>query len=133
MNKLVNEWLSFANKDLKTVVKLLDDPELTNIVAFHTHQCIEKSFKAVICLKVEDIPRKHNLLKLYGTVRNYCKLDIDITTLEEISETYIDSRYPSDMGLLPYGSLSTQRSEDFYKEAKYIYEQIEKYIATESK
>ncbi|QEN04595.1 HEPN domain-containing protein [Thiospirochaeta perfilievii] len=132
MNKLVNEWLSFASKDLKTVVKLIDDPDLTNVVAFHIHQCIEKCFKAVICLKVEEVPRKHNLIKLYGTVRNYCKLDINMNTLEEISEVYIDTRYPSDMGLMPYGSLSIERAEDFQREAKYIYKQIEKFVTTES-
>ncbi len=74
---------------------------------------------------------KHNLLRLYGSVRNYCKLDIDMTLLEEISETYIDVRYPADMGLLPYGSLSIERSKDFYREAKYIYKQIENLVLNE--
>ena len=128
MNKLVKEWLLFAFKDLKTVIKLLDEPDLTNVVAFHSHQCVEKCFKAIICLNTESVPMKHNLLRLYGTVRNYCKLEIDMTLLEEISETYIDARYPSDMGLLPYGSLSTGRANDFYLETKSIYEQIETII-----
>ncbi len=131
MNKLVNEWLAFAYKDLKAVIKLLDDPDLTNVVAFHTHQCIEKSFKAIICLKTETVSQIHNLLRLYGTVRNYCKLDIDMQTLEEISEVYIDSRYPSELGLMPYGSLSVERSSEFYNEAKNIYEQIKKIVVDE--
>ncbi|MBN2616857.1 MAG: HEPN domain-containing protein [Spirochaetales bacterium] len=131
MNKLVKEWLLFALTDLKTVIKLLGDEDLTNVVAFHCHQCIEKCFKAIICLNTKEVPMKHNLLRLYGTVRNLCKLEIDMTLLEEISETYIDARYPSDMGLLPYGSLSIERSKEFYREANYIYEQIEKVVNNE--
>jgi HEPN domain-containing protein len=84
-----------------------------------------------MCLKTETVPQIHNLLRLYGTVRNYCKLDIDMQTLEEISEVYIDSRYPSELGLMPYGSLSVERASEFYNEAKNIYEQIKKIVVDE--
>lgn len=132
MNKLANEWLSFAEKDLKTVAKLLNDPDLTNIVAFHTHQCIEKSFKALIFIKTEKLPKIHNLLRLYGTVRNYSQINIDMNLLEEINETYIDARYPSDLGLLPYGNLSSEKAKGFYQEAQSIYSQIHKEINSNS-
>ena len=44
MKKLANDWLRFAEKDLLTIEKLLDETELTIIVAFHSHQCVEKAF-----------------------------------------------------------------------------------------
>ena len=57
MKKLAEEWLAFAEKDLLTIEKLLDETELTNIVAFHSHQCVEKAFKAIIVLKTGSIPK----------------------------------------------------------------------------
>ena len=54
--------VGFFRKDLLTVEKLLKDEQLTNIAAFHSHQCIEKIFKAVILEYTKEIPRLHNLL-----------------------------------------------------------------------
>ena len=124
MKKLAEEWLAFAEKDLLTIEKLLDETELTNIVAFHSHQCVEKAFKAIFVLKTGSIPKIHNLLKLYGTVRNHISIQINIHILEEINETYIDARYPSDLGLMPYGSISSSKVKDFYEESKSIKDQI---------
>ncbi|MDA3852082.1 MAG: hypothetical protein PF447_12565, partial [Spirochaetaceae bacterium] len=56
---------------------------------------------------------------------NYIKLDFNMELLEEINDTYIDTRYPSDLGLLPDGSLSSEHAIDFYKMAKEILNQIE--------
>lgn len=128
MRKLAEEWLKFAEKDLKAIEFILNEDELTNIAAFHSHQCIEKSFKALIVIKTEQIPRIHNLLKLYGTVRNHISLEINIEHLEQINETYIDSRYPSDIGLLPEGDLSHEKAILFHQEAKNIFTQIKKTI-----
>ena len=128
MKKLAEEWLRFADKDIKTIDYILQESELTNIVAFHSHQCLEKSFKAIIVLNTENIPRIHNLLKLYGTVRNYYSLSVDMNILEQINETYIDARYPSDLGLLPEGSLSHEKAVLFFEETKRIYFQIKEII-----
>ncbi len=124
MDKQVLEWLVFAEKDLLTVEKLLNDELLTNISAFHSHQCIEKLFKAVILHHTKKIPRLHNLLRLYGTVRNYIKLDIEMLFLEEVNETYTDARYPSDLGLMPNGSLSIEKASSFYTNTKHVFDQI---------
>lgn len=128
MKKLAEEWLTFAEKDLLTIEKLLDETELTNIVALHSHQCVEKSFKEIIAVKTGSIPKIHNLLRLYGTVRNHISIQIDIQILEEINETYIDARYPSDLGLMPYGSISSAKVKDFFEESKSIQDQIRKII-----
>ena len=124
MKKLAEEWSKYAYKDLLTIEKILEDENLTNITAFHAQQCIEKSFKALILLKTTVIPKIHNLLKLYGTVRNYIKLSFDMKTLELINETYTDTRYPSELGLLPEGMPSLKMVKQFYETAKVIYDQI---------
>ena len=46
MKKLAEEWLRYAEKDLLTIEKIIDEECLTNIIAFHSQQCIEK---AVAC------------------------------------------------------------------------------------
>ena len=132
MKKLAEEWLRFAEKDLLTIEKILSENELTNIVAFHSHQCIEKAFKAIIVIETEQVPRIHNLIRLYGTVRNYFPMEINLVALEQINETYIDSRYPSDIGLLPEGNLSQEKAVIFNQEARNIFEQVSKRLKNKS-
>lgn len=126
----VENWLRHAASDLKTITKILDDNELSNVVAFHTHQCVEKSFKAVIAASGVKVPAIHNLVRLYGTVRTHLSIDIDLKVLEAINETYIDSRYPTDVGLLPEGYLSLEKAQAFYTFADSIYKQIERVLNT---
>lgn len=126
MKKLSEELLKYAEKDLLTIEKIIDEEYLTNIIAFHAQQCIEKSFKALIYEMTDEIPKIHNLIRLYGTVRNYIQLTLDIEVFKQINETYIDTRYPSDIGLLPEGMPSIEKAKSFYQSAKEIYTQIDK-------
>ena len=48
MKQLTKEWLKAAGDDLIAIESLINNPILTNIVAFHSQQAIEKSMKAVI-------------------------------------------------------------------------------------
>jgi HEPN domain-containing protein len=128
MKKLAEDWLVHADKDLKTIVKILDEDYLSNVVAFHSHQCIEKCFKALILLKTGQVSKIHNLLKLFGTVRNHYTLNIDIVLLEEVNETYIDTRYPADLGLTPEGNLSPEKVREFYRFADGLFSQIESIV-----
>lgn len=48
MKLVTKEWLDFALTDLKNCEKIVEDKFLTNIVAFHSQQAIEKCLKAVI-------------------------------------------------------------------------------------
>jgi len=41
------EWIKSALDDLITIKEIIDNPFITNIVAFHAQQCIEKSLKAI--------------------------------------------------------------------------------------
>ena len=126
MKKLTEEWLRYAEKDLLTVEKIINEEYLTNIIAFHSQQCIEKAFKALIFEITGEIPKIHNLIRLYGTVRNHIQLSFDMEVFKQINETYIDTRYPSDIGLLPEGMPSLEKARTFYKTAKEIFRQIEK-------
>jgi hypothetical protein len=48
MKKITEHWLNIAMDDLLAAKQLLTVDGLTNLVAFHAQQCIEKSMKALI-------------------------------------------------------------------------------------
>ncbi|MEA3332550.1 MAG: HEPN domain-containing protein, partial [Pseudomonadota bacterium] len=101
MNRNYVDWLAAAKDDLDTVVLLLAQSHLSNILSFHAHQCVEKSLKAVIEKYSTEPQKTHNLERLYSHVEKFVQLHIDELMLEKVSELYIESRYPGDLGLLP--------------------------------
>ena len=48
MKQLTREWLNAAGDDLLTIENLQYNPILTNIIAFHSQQAIEKILKAIM-------------------------------------------------------------------------------------
>ena len=47
MEKLAGEWLKAAKDDIDVIEKIIDDEHLSHVVAFHSQQCVEKTFKAI--------------------------------------------------------------------------------------
>ena len=101
---------------------LIEVEHLTNIVAFHSQQAIEKSFKALIEYEKIAFVKTHNLEKLYKKLENI--IEVDYEQLELINELYIDSRYPGDMGLLPYGKPTSKDGKEFYNFAKGVFNRV---------
>jgi len=130
MKQLSKDWLDAAYQDILTIEEIIDNKLLTNIVAFHAQQAIEKSFKAVIEEKDITLPKIHDVIRLYNYIKVHLKFKFDIELLREINEIYIDSRYPSEMGLLPNGSPTLKDANRFYEFSKYIYESVQ--VALES-
>jgi HEPN domain-containing protein len=116
------EWLKAANDDLDSIGYIINVEHLTNIVAFHSQQAIEKSFKALIEYKKIAFVKTHNLEKLYKRLENI--IEIDYEKLELLNELYIDSRYPGDMGLLPYGKPTIEDAKEFYEFAKDVFDRV---------
>ncbi len=48
MKHITAEWLKSAKSDLDTIEEILSNDQLSHVVAFHSQQCIEKTFKAII-------------------------------------------------------------------------------------
>jgi hypothetical protein len=103
MKRPAEEWLKAANDDLKVIEKIINDETLTNMIAFHSQQAIEKSFKNI-------------------TIETNRKL------LEQVNEIYSDVRYPSDIGLFPTGKPSIKLAKELYVFALSIKDKIEKKI-----
>jgi len=123
MKKFTKEWLKAALDDLITIEEIVKNSFLSNIVAFHAQQCVEKSMKAIIEEEQIDIPKIHKLLKLYKKVS--FKLDnIDENILITLDGLYIESRYPSAFGLLPYGKPTLEDAKMFYEFANDVFDKV---------
>ena len=95
MKRPGEEWLELAKIDLRTIERIIDDPTLASAAAFHSQQCIEKSFKAILEARAGDVPRTHDLVLLYGKVTKSESIHIDEHILTMVNETYIETRYPT--------------------------------------
>ena len=121
MKKIVEDWIMFADRDLTAAELLLkDEHSLTNIVAFHCQQTIEKYLKAFWVENDIPIIKTHDLVKLNNIAKNVKDLGIDDKKLNVINEVYVETRYPGDLGLLPTGMPTNQEAEEFLEFAKEI-------------
>jgi HEPN domain-containing protein len=124
MKKPVNDWMLLAEKDIKAASVIINEEYLTNIVAFHCQQAIEKYFKAYILNCDKPLLKIHDLTKLYGIIKEIKDLELDEDLLSIINETYIEDRYPGEFGLLPDGMPSNEQAHAFLNFTKCIEEKI---------
>lgn len=128
MKEISKQWIASATDDLDTIKEIIGIEHLSNIVAFHCQQCIEKSFKAVLEEYEQDVPRVHDLTKLYGQINKIKDFKFDEDVLDILSSIYIDARYPSELGLLPYGKPTIGETSQFYELTMYTYAEIKKHL-----
>lgn len=124
MKEPTEAWLKAASDDLATIAEIIDNEQLTNIVAFHAQQAVEKSLKAIVEEFELEMSKIHSLERLFAIVKHYLPLPIDAATVEELDRLYIDARYPSEFGLLPQGKPARKDAEKFYDFAKMIYDNV---------
>jgi len=102
MCDMAHEWIRAAEDDIAAICAMVNDDNLTNIIAFHAQQAVEKSLKAVIEHGGGSIPRKHDLLLLHSKVSELVIIEDD-SILDTLNQLYTEARYPSEFGLLPHG------------------------------
>ncbi len=44
MKKTTRQWMDFAHRDLEAARNLADNEYVSNVVLFHSQQCVEKCF-----------------------------------------------------------------------------------------
>lgn len=128
MKKAAVEWLKSAEMDLGSIVQIIQCEDLTPVAAFHSQQCVEKCFKAVLEEQATKVPKEHSTLKLYGLVRDLVPLAVDMNILTDLDDLYIGSRYPGELGLLPNGKPTLPDAQEFYGCAKCVYEQVKRML-----
>jgi HEPN domain-containing protein len=130
MKQLSQDWLDAAQDDLLTIESILNNPILTNIVAFHSQQAIEKSFKAIIEEFAIPLKKIHNLQTLYLNIEKLLDFPVNELILSELDRLYIDTRYPTEFGLMPEGKPSPKESLVYYEEASRIKKKVELLLLT---
>lgn len=117
------EWLRAALDDLIVIEKIVDDPHITNMSAFHAQQAVEKSIKALLEYHKQAPLKKHDLITLKAKAKEYIQID-DEDILEDLNTLYIESRYPGSLGLLPYGKPTLEDAQRFCSFAEKIFQQV---------
>jgi len=128
MKRQSENWLNKAEDDLLLIEEIIENEHLTNMVAFHSQQAIEKSIKAVLEEKEAKVPKIHNIITLRGKIEKYVGLDVDQGLFDQINELYVDSRYPTDLGLLPDGKPSKEIACKFFDMAAKVHKNIKDYL-----
>ena len=121
MKKQVEDWILLADKDLYASELLIkDEHPLTNIVAFHCQQTIEKYFKAFLIENDVPLIKTHDLIKLNGMIKEIKDLGIDEQKLILVNEVYVEARYPGELGLIPGGLPTNEYAMEFIDFAKEV-------------
>jgi HEPN domain-containing protein len=123
MKQTTKDWFTAAEDDLLSAKKLVSEAQLTNIVAFHCQQCLEKSFKAIIEEQNQPSLKSHDLLRLSDKAKiQFAEPELNI--LATINEVYIDARYPGDMGLIPHGKPTISDVENFIQFCETLFNRL---------
>ncbi len=133
MKANTKQWLEFAQTDLRSCENNLNDDFVTNVVAFHSQQAVEKAFKALIDEKGIRMSRIHNLTRLYALTESFLISTIDETELEKLDNVYTSSRYPGEIGLLSTGKPTMKESKELYEIARKIFNILSQSIESANK
>ena len=125
MKAITSEWLARALDDLLAAEILLTLSELTNMVAFHAQQAVEKTLKAVLEESASAAVRTHSLTRLYSLITPHISISIDQIMLDRLEAVYIQSRYPGEMGLLPSGKPTQAEAGTFYRFAHQLFHEVQ--------
>ena len=119
---LAEVWLRHARDDLQSAEVLLA-AKIYGMVCFHAQQAVEKGLKALLAAAAYPIPRIHNLIRLRRIVEDSLgPLEIDEEALMFLNDIYLDSRYPTDLRVLPGGMPDAVDAQRAYGDALRIFE-----------
>lgn len=128
MKEITKQWIEYAKADLMSCRNNLQDAFLTNIVAFHAQQAIEKCFKAIIEENGMNLPRIHDLTRLYSQIDTLIHFTVDLDLLNTLDGIYTTSRYPGDFGLIEDGKPTITFAQQLFEFANDIYDKTLKMI-----
>lgn len=124
MKAITCEWLDRAHDDLNAAHALLHYPDLTHVAAFHAQQATEKALKAALEEYDLGLLKTHSLTRLLEVVNSRLTVMLDQDMLDRLEAVYIEARYPSELGLLPYDKPSQKDAMEFCAFAQDAYQRI---------
>ncbi len=129
MKAITQEWLNYAQTDLLTCKEILNNEQLTNIVAFHAQQTVEKCFKAIIEESNVKVPKIHSLIRLFGQIETSINFPVNEDEIKMLDRVYTETRYPGDLGMLYDGKPSIEEALKLYNFANYIFTETNKMLS----
>ncbi|MDK9699983.1 MAG: HEPN domain-containing protein [bacterium] len=97
MNETLLRWLSKADGDYNTAKRelaVIENPNYDSVF-FHSQQCVEKLFKALLIHNSQTPPKIHDLLELYRImIEFYPDIRINEHRLTRLSLGAVNYRYP---------------------------------------
>ena len=128
MKKGTKVWLDFAHRDLESSRLLVDSEYVSNVVLFHVQQCVEKCLKALLEENGVLVPHIHSVVKLHSLVTETAgiSLTLDEDEFDLVDAVYIDTRYPSGLGLLPSGFPTKEDAREILGIAEKVYKETSK-------
>jgi len=96
---IVREWVRKAENDLVTAAHTLKlgAAAPTDTICFHVQQCVEKYVKALLIAQGMDVPKSHNLVRLFDLLPVSLRPTLSIEDQVNITSYATDARYP-DLG-----------------------------------
>lgn len=83
---------------------------------------MEKCLKSLLEYRGQKVPKIHKLQTLIDMTG--LSLEEDDELIQLLDSLYIESRYPGDMGLLPYGKPTLEDAKEFHSFAKRIFRKV---------
>jgi HEPN domain-containing protein len=103
----ITNWLRFAEADMISAEALHDAGQDLNSI-FHLQQAVEKTLKALFLRQTkEEPPRIHGLRKLAERCAIALTAEQSLL-LENLSEYYVESRYPGEWRDVPPEVISSE-------------------------
>ncbi len=128
MKSISADWLKSAESDLTIITLIVHDDSLTHQVAFHAQQTIEKCLKAIVEEFELGFIKTHSIRTLIGTVSGIITINAEPGDIIMLDQLYIESRYPGEIGLLPFGKPSHESAKKLQTLAFDIYRQISSFL-----
>ena len=58
MKRASEQWMESAEMDIGSIEQIVHREDLTPVAAFHSQQCVEKCFKAVLEEHAKKVPKE---------------------------------------------------------------------------
>lgn len=125
MKKTTRAWVDFAHRDLEAARLLADNEYVSNAVLFHSQQCVEKCLKALLEQNRVPVPHIHSVVKLYSVLKKEAEISLSLKDdeLDLVDAVYIDTRYPSGLGLLPFGFPTREDARELLEIAEKVFKE----------
>jgi HEPN domain-containing protein len=62
-------------------------------------------------------------------IKDLISIDVDLAVLTDLDDLYMESRYPGELGLLPYGKPTVADAQEFFRTAQAIYARVNREFA----